>query len=74
VTDRSSGSRAAVRRLDLCYGQAYLIFSGDGVYSATRRDNGQVLTAASPDDLRDKIEADVTASPVPTWAFNELPP
>ncbi len=73
MTDAITDRRAAVRRLDRSYGTAYLIFSGEGSYSATRLDTGRALLAASPEELRRKIEADMAASPVPSWAREELP-
>jgi protein involved in temperature-dependent protein secretion len=57
--------KAAMRDLDRRWGSAYVIFSGDGVYSATRMDELQVLTASSPSELRSKIIADYGARPVP---------
>ena len=57
--------KAAVRELDFHWGEAYVIFSGDGVYSATRLDDRRVLTAGSPDELREKIRKDYDARPVP---------
>jgi hypothetical protein len=73
VTDALQDRQEAVRRLDRTYGTAYVIFSGDGIYSATRLDNGQALTAASPGELRRKMDADLAARPVPAWAREELP-
>jgi hypothetical protein len=73
MTDEPQASRDAMRRLDRFYGTAYLIFSGDGTYSATRLDNGEALTASSPEELRRKIEADMAASPVAAWALEEPP-
>jgi len=62
-----------VRRLDLDWGRAYLIFSGDGVYSATRLDNGRMLTAGGAGLLRRKIELDFSACPVPDEACEDTP-
>lgn len=73
MTDQLPDWRDAVRRLDCAYGTAYLIFSGDGTFSATRLDNGQALIASSPEELRHKIEADMAASPVAARAREELP-
>jgi hypothetical protein len=73
MTDALSDRRDAGRRLDRSYGTAYVIFSGDGTYSATRLHNGQALVASSPEELRGKIEADLAARPVPAWALAELP-
>jgi hypothetical protein len=55
----------ALRDLNHRWGSAYLIFSGDGEYSASRMDDLQVLTANSPGELREKIIADYGAWPVP---------
>lgn len=45
----------ALRKLDYAWGGAYLFFSGAGVYSATRRDNGRTLIDESVQGLRTKI-------------------
>jgi hypothetical protein len=73
MTDTPEERRIAVRGLDLSWGRAYLIFSGDGVCSATRRDNGRALTAETPDTLRRKIEQDFAECPVPEDAFEDQP-
>jgi hypothetical protein len=73
MTEAQDERRRAVRRLDLAYGRAYVIFSGDGTYSATRLDNGRTLTAGSPDELARKLEADSMADPVAGWALEEPP-
>jgi hypothetical protein len=73
MTDTPEERRLAIRGLDLSWGRAYLIFSGDGVYSATRRDNGRALTAESPGTLRRKIEDDFAACPVPEDACEDQP-
>ncbi len=54
-----------MRQLDFHWGGAYVIFSGDGEYSATRLDDHRVLTAGSPDELREKIRKDYETRPVP---------
>jgi hypothetical protein len=64
----------ALRDLDYGWGGAYLIFSGDGAYSATRRDNGRTLTAHSVPELRSLITHDFDADPVPPEAFAEEEP
>lgn len=53
------------------WGGAYLIFSGEGVYSATRRDNGCTLTDESVQGPRTKITSDFDAQPIPRGAFAE---
>ena len=53
-----------MRWLDWRWRDDYVVFSGDGEYSATRIDNFQALTAGSPDELKEKITADYTAQPV----------
>jgi hypothetical protein len=73
MTDTPEERRIAVRGLDLSWGRAYLIFSGDGVYSATRRDNSLVLTAQTPGALRRKIEQDFAECPVPEDALEDQP-
>ncbi len=65
MADAAQERKAALRDLDHHWGSAYLIFSGDGEYSATRMDDRQVLTANSPGELRSEIIADYQARPVP---------
>jgi hypothetical protein len=61
----------ALRKLDYAWSGAYLIFSGEGAYSATRRDNGRTLTDESVQGLRTKVTNDFDAQPVPRDAFAE---
>ncbi len=53
-----------MRWLDWRWRDDYVVFSGDGEYSATRLDDLQAVTATSPDELKDKITADYSARPV----------
>ncbi|HLH58514.1 MAG TPA: hypothetical protein VKV33_05105 [Streptosporangiaceae bacterium] len=74
MADTAAERKAALRDLDHHWGSAYLIFSGDGEYSATRMDDRQVLTANSPGALREKIIADYEARPVPRDLDDDGPP
>lgn len=62
-----------MRWLDWRWRDAYVCFSGDGEYSATRLDDLQVLTAGSAFELQLKIVADHHARPVvePVMAVDE---
>ena len=64
MADATGQQRKTLRHLGLTYRNACLTFSGDRIYSATRRDNHQVLTADSPYHLREKIRAHQQANPI----------
>lgn len=46
------------------WGEAYAITGAAGHWLAQRRDNGQMLTAASPEELRTLIIEDYATRPV----------
>jgi hypothetical protein len=47
------------------WGEAYLITGAAGRWIAHRRDNGLMLIASGPDELRELIIEDYAAQPVP---------
>jgi hypothetical protein len=57
---------AALARLWLAWGHAYEISVGGSRWAAQRRDNGKVLEAATSWGLKEAIENDHAALPVPS--------
>lgn len=56
MTERAAGDSAdALRDLQWHWGEAYLITGAAGHWIAHRRDNGRMLAARSPDELRELI-------------------
>jgi hypothetical protein len=55
---------AALQGLQFHWGSAYLITGAAGHWIAMRRDNGQTLSASSPDELHTLIIEDYEARPV----------
>lgn len=58
----------ALGQLQWSWGSAYGIAGAWGTWVARRRDNGRLLTADSPDQLRELMIADYQAQPVPREA------
>lgn len=58
------GARHELEVLRWHWGSFYEI-AADDEWSAKRRDDGEILTAASPGDLRHLIHEDFAARPVP---------
>jgi hypothetical protein len=56
----------ALDMLQWNWGSAYLITGSGQHWLAQRRDNGQTLTASSPEELRTLIIEDYAAEPVVT--------
>jgi hypothetical protein len=56
----------ALKGLQWNWGEAYAITGAAGHWLAQRRDNGQTLTAASPEELLTLIIEDYAAEPVVT--------
>ena len=56
---------AELRYLQWNWGEAYLITGASGHWLAQRRDNGRLLVASWPRDLRELIIDDYTVQPVP---------
>lgn len=52
-------------RLQWSWGSAYKIVGAWGTWLARRCDNGRLLSAGSPDQLRELLIDDYSASPVP---------
>jgi hypothetical protein len=66
VTERAAGDSAgALRDLQSHWEQAYLITGAAGHWIAHRRDNGRMLAAGSPDELRELIIEDYAGQQVP---------
>ncbi len=66
MTERKAGNGAAAwRDLQWHWGEAYLITGAAGHWIAHRRDNGRMLAASSPDELREMIIEAYAAQPVP---------
>lgn len=66
MTEQPAGDGAhALWDLQGSWGEAYLITGAAGHWIAHRRDNGQMLTACSPDDLREMIIEDHALQQVP---------
>ena len=57
--------REALALLQHDWGSAYGIAGAAGTWVARRRDNGRLLNAASPDQLRELIVRDYGDQPVP---------
>jgi hypothetical protein len=55
----------ALGRLQWSWGSAYGIAGGWHTWVARRRDNGRLLNAASPDELRALIIRDYQDQPIP---------
>jgi hypothetical protein len=65
VAERKAGDTAHVLRdLQWNWGEAYLITGAAGHWIAHRRDNGQMLAASSPDELRELIIEDYAGQQV----------
>ena len=65
MTERAAGDGAgALRDLQWHWGEAYLITGAAGYWIAYRRDNGQMLAASSPDELRELIIEDYAGQQV----------
>ena len=60
-----AGRDEALRDLDSRCGEAYDLAVSRAGWIAKRLDNDRSLVANSPEKLRQKIEADVWASPIP---------
>ena len=60
-----AGYRNELQDLQLHWGVAYLITGAAGHWLAQRRDNGLMLTASGPGELRKLIREDYEAQPVP---------
>jgi len=60
----NQAGETALRDLRWHWGEVYAIAITAGHWSATRRDNGRTLTAASADGLHDLIVADYAGQPV----------
>ncbi len=56
---------SALRDLQWHWGETYQITGSGDRWLARRPDNGRLLVAAAPQELRDLIVADYTAQPVP---------
>jgi hypothetical protein len=54
----------ALEDLQWNWGDPYLITGAAGHWLAQRRDNGQTLTASSPEELRELIVENYAARPV----------
>ncbi len=66
MTERTAGDGAdALRDLQWHWEKAYLITGAAGHWIAHRRDNGRVLAANSPDELRELIIEDYAGQQVP---------
>jgi hypothetical protein len=66
VTERNAaGGADALRDLQWHWAEAYLITGAAGHWIAHRRDNGRMLAASSPDDLRALIIEDYAVQQVP---------
>jgi hypothetical protein len=64
--EREAGDSAdALRDLQRHWDEAYLITGAAGHWIAYRRDNGRVLAASSPDELRELIIEDYAGQRVP---------
>ena len=57
--------RDALAHLQFHWGGAYGIAGATGTWVARRRDNGRLLNAASPDQLRELMIRDYGDQPVP---------
>lgn len=62
---RPGTSMTMLADLQWHWGEAYLIMAAGGHWLAQRRDDGRLLTAASPGGLRELITDDYEAQPVP---------
>ena len=58
-------TRDALADLQWNWGGAYLITAAGGHWVAMRRDDGQTLTASSPEELREMLAEDYRSRPVP---------
>jgi len=66
VTERQARIGAVARHdLQWHWREAYLVTGAAGHWIAQRRDNGRMLTASSPEELRELIIEDYAAQPVP---------
>ena len=54
-------------------GEPYLITGAAGHWTAHRRDDGQMLIASGPDELRELMSEDYSARPVARQAAAEPP-
>ena len=69
MTEREAGDATqALRGLQWNWGEAYLITGAAGHWIAHRRDNGQMLAARSPAELRELIIEDYAVQQVPRGA------
>lgn len=66
MTEQTAGDDAhALRNLQWNWGEAYLITGAAGHWIAQRRDNGQMLAARCPDELRQMIIENYAVQQVP---------
>ena len=66
MTERTAGDSAdALRDLQWHWTEAYLITGAAGHWIAHRRDNGRMLAASSPGELRELIIEDYAGQQVP---------
>ena len=65
MTMTAGQARDALADLQFNWGSAYAIAGTAGCWVARRRDNGRLINAASPCQLRERMIADYQDRPVP---------